>query len=77
MIIGLTLQQTEKVKLISMGYFLLGVSIGCIIGWGTKVPFLRDWYKAIKETKEYKDRRSEAYLKEIECLKNIYRNQEL
>lgn len=46
--------------------------IGVIIGWITKLPFLIKWYKELKETKDYKNRRSQAFLDEIKRLESIY-----
>lgn len=47
---------------------------GVLIGWATKIPFLLKWYNELKETKDYKNRRTTAYLDEIKRLEEIYKN---
>ena len=34
---------------------IIGLCIGLIVGWLTKVPFLIKWYRELKITKDYKD----------------------
>lgn len=47
------------------GYLLVGI----VIGWVTKVPFLIKWYRELRETNDYKKRKTDAYLKHFENLK--------
>lgn len=49
------------------------IIIGILIGWITKVPFLIKWYRDIKETSDYKNRRTTAFLEEIKRLEKIYK----
>ena len=46
---------------------------GILIGWITKVPFLIKWYRDIKETSDYKNRRATAFLEEIKRLEAVYK----
>lgn len=46
---------------------------GIIIGWITKFPLLIKWYRELKETKDYKNRRTQAFLEEIKRLEEIYK----
>jgi len=47
--------------------------VGVAIGWVTKVPFLIKWYRELRETQNYKNRRTEAFLEEIKRLEQIYK----
>ncbi len=51
--------------------------IGVVIGWITKLPFLIKWYKELRETQDYKNRRSQAFLDEIKRLEYIYRKKDV
>jgi len=55
-------------------WHILSFCMGCVIGWITKIPFMLSVYKEIKETDEYKQRRSDAYVEEIQRVKDQYRN---
>lgn len=46
---------------------------GVIIGWVMKIPFLWKWYKELKETKDYHNRRTKAYMEEVKRLEEIYK----
>lgn len=48
--------------------------IGVAIGWITKIPFLIKWYRELKETNDYKNRRTQAFLDEKKRLEEIYKN---
>lgn len=49
------------------------LAIGILIGWITKVPFLIKWYRELKETSDYKNRRTTAFVDEIQRLEKIYK----
>lgn len=46
----------------NMTYLIIGI----LIGWITKVPFLIKWYNELKETQDYKNRRTNAFVDEID-----------
>lgn len=50
--------------------------IGILIGWITNVSFLIKWYRDIKETSDYKNRRTTAFLEEIKRLEAVYKKYE-
>lgn len=52
-----------------MAYLIIGI----LIGWITKVPFLIKWYRELKETSDYKNRRTEAFIQEIDYKLNVSR----
>ncbi len=49
------------------------LALGIFIGWITKVPLLLKWYRELKQTQDYKNRRSDAFLEEIKRLEEIYK----
>ena len=51
-------------------YWIFG--FGVVIGWISKVPLLWKWYKELRETRDYQDRKSQAILKELERLREAY-----
>ena len=52
------------------------IAIGILIGWITKVPLLIKWYRELQETKDYKNRRTDAFLEEIKRLEAVYKKTE-
>jgi len=47
--------------------------IGILIGWITKVPFLFQMYRELRQTKDYQKRKTEAYVQEVKRLEEIYK----
>jgi len=37
--------------------FLLGLIVGVVAGWITKIPFLMKWYRELRDTKDYQQMR--------------------
>lgn len=50
-------------------YFIAGVSVG----WVTKFPLILKWYKELKETRDYQDRKRRAFADEVKRLEEIYK----
>jgi hypothetical protein len=51
---------------------LIWISVGIIIGWLTKIPFLIKWYRELKETRDYQ--KAMRYKRYIRICKKFIRN---
>lgn len=54
-------------------WHIISFCAGCMFGWITKVPYIYSWYREIKETDDYKKRKSDAYKEEIQQIREQYR----